>query len=382
MKKTLLALAALGACTGPALAAGNVQLYGVIDLGVTHFNGIANGANGTASVSKLSSGVQSPSVIGIKGVEPLGGGIAAIFDIETGFCASGTSQDTKAPGGYCVGGGFMQSRTWAAIKGPWGAIAGGRDMTRMYKNEVRFDPFGAGTTGAYTNLSIVNQYGLSRLSQGVVYISPEMHGVVGSLSYSFAPGAAGAVPGTTPSSSRVSRSLGANATYTHGPLVLAFAYAEVTNLRLPAMLNPVSGVNDGTLSVWQLGASYDFRVATLSALYEQAKADYNSGNARSMVIGVRIPVGAGSVLASFAEANTDYGMRKINLLGTAMYGTAMQYAIGYSYSLSKQTNLYASYAHIGNDPTTNFAVGSATDAFVGTMGQSSDGVAVGLRHSF
>ena len=382
MKKTLLALAALGACTGPVLAAGNVQLYGVIDLGVTHIDGIGNGSGPTVSASQLSSGVQSPSVIGVKGVEPLGGGLAAIFDIESGFCASGTNQNTKAPtGGYCVGGGFMQSRTWAAIKGPWGAIAGGRDMTRMYKNELRFDPFEGGTTGAYTNLSIINQYGLSRLSQGVVYISPEMHGLVGSLSYSFAPSAT-AVPGTTPSSSRVSRSMGASASYADGPLALAVAYAAVTNLRLPAMLDPTSGVNDGTLSGWQIGASYRFPVATLSALYEQSKADYNAGNARSMVVGVRVPVGAGTVMASVAEARTDYGMRNINLLGKAMYGTAKQYAVGYSYALSKQTNLYASYARISNGADTNFAIGSATDAFVGAMGQSSAGMTVGLRHSF
>jgi predicted porin len=176
--------------------------------------------------------------------------------------------------------------------------------------------------------------------------------------------------------------MGASASYVDGPLALAVAYAAVTNLRLPAMLDPANGVNDGTLSGWQIGASYRFPVATLSALYEQAKADYNAGSARSMVVGVRVPVGAGTVMASVAEARTDYGMRSINLLGTAMYGTAKQYAIGYSYSLSRQTNLYASYARISNGPDTNFAIGSATDAFVGAMGQGSAGMTVGLRHSF
>ena len=388
MKNSLIALAAFGACTAPALAAGgNVQLYGVIDLGVTHFTGLSNGAGGKASMTALSSGVQSPSVIGLKGVEPLGGGMAAIFDIETGFCAAGTNQDMKAgsatplSGGFCTGGGFMQSRSWAAIKGRWGAIAAGRDYTRMYKNEVRFDPFGAGTTGAYTNLSIISQYGLSRLSQGLVYISPTEHGLDGSLSYSFAPSGS-AVPAGLPSGSNVSRSLGANASYSAGPLDLGVAFAEVTNLRLRAMLNPTSGVNDGTLSGWQVGAAYDFGTVKLSALYEQSKADYNSGSAKSMMLGARVPLGSGAVLASFGEARTDYGMRNINLLGTAMYGTAKQYAIGYTYALSKRTNLYASYARISNDAMTNFAVESATDVLGGVMGQNSSGMAVGMRHAF
>jgi predicted porin len=389
MEKTLIALAVLGGCTGAAYAAGNVQLYGTIDLGIVHATGLSNGAGGTTGSTGLSSGVQSPSVIGLKGVEPLGNGMAVIFDIESGFCAAGNNQDaklgstTQLSGGYCVGGGFMQSRTWAAIKTRWGAIAAGRDKTRMYKNEVRFDPFAAGTTGAYTNLSIINQYGLSRLSQGIVYISPDLHGLVGSVSYSFAPGAGGTIANAAvPSARNVSRSVGANASYTSGPLAIGVAYAAVTNLRLPAMLDPATGVNDGTLSGWQVGASYDFGVATVSGLYEQAKADYTSGNAKSMLVGVRVPAGPGEVLLSFAEAKTAYGMRNINLLGTAMFGTAKQYALGYTYALSKRTNLYASYAHISNDATTNFAVGDATDAFVGTMGQGSSGVSIGLRHSF
>lgn len=389
MKKTLLALVAVGACTSPALAAdASVQLYGTIDLGVTRVEGIGNGAAATTSSTGLSSGVQSPSVIGIKGFEPLGGGLAAIFDVESGFCAAGVSQDqrvnatTSLSNGYCAGGGFMQSRSWAALQGSWGAIAAGRDMTRMYKNEIQFDPFAAGTTGAYTNVSIISQYGLTRLSQGLVYLTPDMHGFVGSVSYSFAP-SSGTIPLATPASAtEVSRSMGANISYKNGPLDLAFAYAAVTNLRLPAMLDPANGVNDGTLGGWQLGASYDFHVVKLSALYEQAKADYNAGDSSSMLIGARIPVGPGAVLATFDEARTDYGMRNINLLGTAMYGTAKQYAVGYTYSLSKQTDLYASYARINNSSHTEFAVGSATDSFTGAMGQGSSGMTIGMRHEF
>ena len=43
MKKSLIALAVFGAFSGAAFADGSVQLYGLIDLGVTHFTGIAQG---------------------------------------------------------------------------------------------------------------------------------------------------------------------------------------------------------------------------------------------------------------------------------------------------------------------------------------------------
>ncbi|MBU6511981.1 MAG: porin, partial [Betaproteobacteria bacterium] len=116
MKKSLIALAVFGAFSGAALADGsNVQLYGLIDLGVTHFTGGADG-----NVTQLSSGVQSGSRIGVKGTEDLGGGLSTIFDVETGFCANG---NTGAAGSsaYCTGGpggpGFMGRQAWVGLKG-------------------------------------------------------------------------------------------------------------------------------------------------------------------------------------------------------------------------------------------------------------------------
>ena len=85
MKKSLIALAVLGTFgMGAAQAADTVQLYGIIDLGVAHFNN-----DGAGSVTKLGTGGQSGSRIGLKGTEDLGGGLSAFFQAETGFCANG-----------------------------------------------------------------------------------------------------------------------------------------------------------------------------------------------------------------------------------------------------------------------------------------------------
>ena len=60
MKKSLIALAVFGAFSGAAMPQGsNVQLYGIIDMGLTHFTGISNGAGGTTSSTGLSSGVDN-----------------------------------------------------------------------------------------------------------------------------------------------------------------------------------------------------------------------------------------------------------------------------------------------------------------------------------
>jgi predicted porin len=385
-KKTLLALAACGAFCGAAHAdGGNVQLYGTIDLGVTHFSGIGAGSTVTVASTGLSSGVQSPSVIGVKGMEPLGDGLAAVFQAETGFCAAGTNQGNAATqsGGYCAGGGFMQSQSWAGLKGTWGMIAGGRAYAAMYNNEKAMDPFGAGTTGSAENLSLINQYQLARANQTVAYVLPNLDGVTGSVSYSFAPGASGTVPALSPAySTQIGRSEGVQLRYTAGALVVGIAAAELSNVRVAAFLDPHTGVNDGALRGWQVYGSYDLGVARLSAAYLQSGASYNPGHASSALLGATVPFGPGALLLSYNQASTDYGMRKVNLLGTSLYGTARQYALGYTYALSKRTDVYASYAKISNAATTEFAVGSATDSYTGAPGQGSTGVAIGMRFNF
>ena len=120
MKKSLLALAVFGAFSGAAFAQSNVQLYGIIDLGVTHFTGLKP-ASGTGTVSStgLSSGAQSPSRIGVKGTEDLGGGLKVFFTAETGFCSAGTNSAALTtaganPSNFCSGGGFMQRQATSA----------------------------------------------------------------------------------------------------------------------------------------------------------------------------------------------------------------------------------------------------------------------------
>lgn len=88
-----------------------------------------------------------------------------------------------------------------------------------------------------------------------------------------------------------------------------------------------------------------------------------------MWLGLQVPFGRSALLLSFNEARTDYG-------------SARQYALGWTSALSKRANLVASYARIGKDPHTAFAVGSATDWFVGSPGQDSSGFAFGMRQGF
>ena len=92
MKKSLLALAALGAFAGTAQAQSSVTLYGVVDANIEYVSNMSSTAAGTAGFPGrgenkfgVTSGGLSGSRWGLRGVEDLGGGMKALFVLESGF---------------------------------------------------------------------------------------------------------------------------------------------------------------------------------------------------------------------------------------------------------------------------------------------------------
>ena len=93
MKKSLFALAAVGALASTAQAQSSVTVYGLMDLGYLGGNTkIANAPSSSApgyagnvtnsTSSALSNGAESTNRLGFKGNEVLGGGLSAFFTIE------------------------------------------------------------------------------------------------------------------------------------------------------------------------------------------------------------------------------------------------------------------------------------------------------------
>ena len=386
MKPRLLACAVLGALVGTPLAqAGSVQLYGTIDLGVTHFTGLAPSSGGSAgqtvSSTGLSSGAQSASRIGISGTENLGDGMLVLFRAETGFCAAGLSQSGASATGfagrgsassaqYCSGNGFMSRQAYVGLAGSWGTFLAGRLMNLAYLNEKAADPFAMGMTGNDNNINTELSGAALETDQTLAYVSPTYSGFSTTLGYAFNVLPSAYVVAGTGQQQNTAKTWVAGVNYRSGPAFAAVDYQLLQNFDSP----PGSGLHTGSLKMYQLSGGYDFGVLKLSALYGRTSMDYLSGNDTSYLIGATIPAGPGDVLASYDVSK--FGM------GDPAGPQARQYAIGYTYSMSKQTNLYASYAHISNDTGSTRAVGDATDGFTGVSGQGSTGIAVGIRHSF
>src|ERR1700748_1090073 len=125
MKKSLLALAALTVVAGTAHAQSTVTVYGKVDLGLVLDSGAAAGKS-----VRISSGVTGGSRRGFKGVEDLGDGYKAAFQLETGFCADSAapvvSNGASVPN-FCTGSNqFMGRQAHGDLSGALGALSAGR----------------------------------------------------------------------------------------------------------------------------------------------------------------------------------------------------------------------------------------------------------------
>lgn len=387
MNIRLIACAVAGVFGLAPLACANtgVQLYGTIDLGLTHFSGLAPSAGGapgqTASTSGLSSGAQSASRIGISGSEDLGGGVVALFRAETGFCASGgqlgagtagfAGRATSGDSAYCSGTGFMGRQDYVGLAGSFGTFLAGRLMNLAYLNEKAADPFAMGMTGNYNNINTELSGAALETNQTVAYVSPAFHGFDTTLGYAFNVLPNDYIVPATHQQQNAVKTWVAGVNYRSGG---AFAAVDFQLLDDFVAQPGGDGMQTGALKMYQISGGYDFGVLKLSALYGHTRMDYFSGDDSSWLLGATIPAGRGDILASLDQSR--FG------LGDPAAPSARQYAIGYTYSMSKRTNLYASYAHVSNDAGSTRAVGDATDGFTGVSGQDSTGMALGIRHDF
>lgn len=330
MKKSLLALAVLSAFAGVASAQTNVTIYGVVDVG------IAREDNGVNTSTRLDSGNQSGSRLGFKGTEDLGGGLSAVFTIESGFDAT--------TGASAQGGRLFGRQAWVGLNGGFGSVKLGRQYTPIFIALDTIDPFGTGLTGGGSGItSLFNGYG-TRMDNTINY-SMSANGFSGQAAYGF-----GEVAGNNSALRQYGLSLG----YANGPITAVLAYHN-QNGAAPAVLNAKTTL---------LGGTYNFGVATLHGAYAWNKGD--SGlDTRDAMIGVSAPVGvAGTVLVDYIRKN-DKNRDNAN---------ASQFAVGYLHSLSKRTNLYTSYSRNTNDSAVSYNAGGngLTDTLFN----------VGIRHKF
>ncbi|ATG22157.1 porin [Ralstonia pickettii] len=321
--------AAAGLAAGAAQAQSSVTLYGQVDAwaGATKNLGASDRAWG------VNSGGMSTSYWGMKGSEDLGNGLKAIFTLEAFF-----RPDTGKVGRFDGDHFFARNAFVGLQSNSWGSIKLGRNTPPYFVSTILFNPFidsytfspmvfhtylGNGRTGT---AGISGLVGDSGWDNSIMYSTPDFNGLTGNFIYG-----AGEQAGHNGQNK-----WGGNFLYFHGNFAATAAFQQVRFDASPGDLNAlVTGFSRQTAA--QLGATYDFGVVKLYGQYQYIKNTINTGDAKSNggQLGVSIPVGPGSILASYAYTKTS----------GAVDVKRNTWAVGYDYSLSKRTDVYAAYFH-------------------------------------
>jgi predicted porin len=399
MKKHLIAVAVSAAVAAPAMAQ-TVEVYGIMGLGYssvkTELGNISTETTTTGAAAQ-----QAGSRIGFRGTEDLGGGLKAGFTYELSI-----NNDT----------GFGGTRlAFVDLAGSFGTGRFGKvdSVTRQIYNSFTahgntvFAPgnvlggsFGGGAgTGAFApvitalntaaaalpagdakNQALVEAAvfsaitaaagaGSTRVVDSIGYISPRVNGFQAQIQYGqtetdteiLNTAATDTLKGNTKGSTL---NLGVN--YTSGPLSVTLGQDRVKAESTAAAAFAASVNNKFTTNM--LGATYDLGSAKLFGLVTHKKIDldvessatlaYDGGfKVKDNTIGVTVPVGATTLVASYTDGeveDSDYN----------------GYQLQANYALSKRTKAYAMYG--------NTKVKNLVDS--GDLKQS--GFTLGLQHNF
>jgi len=357
-------VATLFAASG-ALAQTSVTMYGTLDAGIAYNQGAFN----EGKIFALESGQQSYSRIGFRGTEDLGNNLKAVFVLEqgvqidsgnSGYSTIGSGIPTQDPfmeTDTPVNTGIFSSQAYVGLSsGNFGTVTVGRQFSPLYESYMAIDPFKNGfaanmnaffgTLGG-SPVGSVSLY--QRMNNAVIYHTPDnLNGFKGALAYGF-----GEQAGSFAAQSQVGVSLG----YANGPLTVAYAYHHANNDNATIAVIPA-------ISTHFIGATFDFGVVKLHGAIDQNKA--GSGfKTQDYMLGVTVPFGS----AHSVFADITLKQDKIN-----SEANAKQFGIGYTYNLSKRTNLYAAYTYVKNDKKSFVSTG--------VPGNTVNTVQVGVRHMF
>ena len=362
MKKLTLAAMIIGGFAAQAQAQTNVTIYGLADAGIVSERGGAAG-----NVTKLTSGIGGQSRLGFKGTEDLGGGLSAIFTVEAGFRVDDGSLDNTNSQ-------LFNRQSFVGLKSKdAGQLTLGRQYTMLYNAMSQVaDPFGAGYAGTIKNLFPAAGAN-TRVSNAVVYATPTVEGFSAEALYAL---------GEQAGSASAGRQFGLGLNYAQGPLNARLVYNNKNNdtAATPTTAAKVQDTGRNTL----LAVNYDFQVVKayfaysadkgvnsaqlpVANAYNYAVAPKASLDSNDLLIGAQVPVGAGTIMASYIRKNDK----------TVYNQDADQWALGYLYSLSKRTGLYVAYAKIKNKNGAGYTVGNNNEA-----GSGDKAFNLGMRHAF
>lgn len=369
-----LALLALAAAAPAAMAQSTVTVFGRVDVGLQH---IDNGDKQT----RVDSGTYTASRLGFRGTEDLGGGLQALFFLE-----SGISADTgNAQGGNR----FFNRGSYVGLSSKdWGTVTLGRQYTPIFWPFLFADDTGPLRLHGYSAVQSIQRSNFLRVNAAALE-KPVANGTLGSTAAGvYSVGISSAFENNlviykTPSFSGLTvtgavgagegygdagKVYGANAEYKSGPLYLGAGYTQkrgvvaasgreqkVTETMVGGMYSAT-----GELNLWANIHPWK---------YETGAATGGSIGGRDFMVGVSYKLPTGQLWAN-------YGAKRIDDCSQC---DSSGFGIGYHHLLSKRTELYASLGRVANDDN---AANSLNGFAPIRAGQSVRGIGLGIAHQF
>ncbi|HIE4434629.1 TPA: porin [Burkholderia multivorans] len=307
----------LATTTGIAYGQSSVALYGLADA----FVGELHPAGAAGSAWQVGSGGMRTSYWGMSGSEDLGGGLKAVFTLESFFRMNGGQI------GSFYGQAFFGRNAFVGLSGHFGELTLGRNTAPLFVSTLLFNPFG--NSFVFSPIVVHSYFGSAigsaslqsdtAIDNSVLYQTPEVGGLSGSVLYSNA-GVAGHV-------GQANYSM--NVLYFAGPFS---ATAAVQSLHTASLF--LNGATAQT--AWLIGSAYRFRAIKVFAQYERVDNN-NRVTDDTVQAGASVRVGIGSLLVSWA------GTRRRPVAGDHIHWSTV--ALGYDHPLSKRTDVYAAWRY-------------------------------------
>jgi len=371
MQKKLLTVAVAGALAVPAIAVAQstTEVYGTVNMAFGQFR-YTESTSGLPSVSKFDV-ANGASNYGVRSRENLGGGLAGWIQIEQNAPLERSSNQAIKPASrnsaIGIQGGFgniflgQWTTPWADLDALWGigtvgfwgpvtSIIGRRETTGTAPNancvNAEGTTPGGSSLGAGTPICDALEGGggvghafWRRVSNAVFYQSPVMAGVQGKLAYQTNEGKSTANATTNADASLWSVSV--QWAGMGGRARVGAAYDRHKDFTTIGQTDTGFSVKGG----------WNFGVIDVGAALEAMKYNAAGGEVKARQYGVAlaVPVGPGSIRASWSKA------KDLNGPGIAITDTgATQYNLGYEHRFSKRTNVGIGYAKITNKTNAQF----------------------------
>lgn len=342
----------LGTCAltlfaGGAQAQSSITIYGRLDASTLHISG-------SKPKTALDEGSGATSHIGFRGTEDLGGGLSALFNLE-----SKVGVDTGSAGAAANSGAYRNSATamfsrgaYVGLRGSAGTLTLGRNYTSAIRAlyNVSVIPVGI-NTGLGTNVApqgIGNDFWNSN---EIKYDSPEWKGLSFMTNYA---------PGEVAASSSRGKSYGAAAFYRNAGFVLTAGHQKDADI-----------ATDNSLNWSVLTAAYSTGPLKVTAGYDRVSNPSQIAgwtDSRLWTFG-----GAYTVVPALTVAAQFYRSKD-----TATGTGSKQLVLNAQYALSKRSSLYATVTRTNNGAIAIMPIYNTA----GTPYDRATGIALGMQHSF